>query len=349
MIFLGDIAVNSNSPIRIKNLPGDISNTLAVANLEGGIVQNNLELQKKKYVYNSAEVVEYLKLLNVKVVTLANNHIFDINASIKGTQNVLRTNRVKFLGAGSDLDEASQPAIIKIGNQNLLFLAFSWKVINSKIAKNNSPGVNPLAPEHVLNSIEKSKKDYPDHKIILLLHWNYESELYPQPMHRELAQAAIDQGANGVIGSHSHIVQGIEIYKDSPIAYCLGNWLFPQNTFWGGKLKFDQISTRELAFEWNFDDNSMMCHWFDFDTASNNLIYDFSEPLIDSEYITKLTPYRGLNKDEYVSWFNTHRRKKVLLPIYRDINSNVTNTIKDSWVMIRNLLISILLKLKLKK
>ncbi len=37
----------------------------------------------------------------------------------------------------------------------------------------------------------------------------------------------IDAGADGVIGSHPHVLQGFEYYKDKPISYSLGNFLFP--------------------------------------------------------------------------------------------------------------------------
>jgi poly-gamma-glutamate synthesis protein (capsule biosynthesis protein) len=37
----------------------------------------------------------------------------------------------------------------------------------------------------------------------------------------------IDSGADGVIGSHPHVLQGFEYYKGKPIAYSLGNFLFP--------------------------------------------------------------------------------------------------------------------------
>lgn len=37
----------------------------------------------------------------------------------------------------------------------------------------------------------------------------------------------IDAGADGIIGAHPHVLQGFEYYKNKPVAYSLGNFLFP--------------------------------------------------------------------------------------------------------------------------
>ncbi len=40
------------------------------------------------------------------------------------------------------------------------------------------------------------------------------------------AHAAIDAGADVVMGHHAHILQGIEFYRDGVIVYGLGNFAF---------------------------------------------------------------------------------------------------------------------------
>ena len=53
---------------------------------------------------------------------------------------------------------------------------------------------------------------------------------------RSLANSLIDLGVDAVICSHTHRVQGAEIYQGKPIIYGLGNWIFPQHKFWNGNL-----------------------------------------------------------------------------------------------------------------
>lgn len=46
-----------------------------------------------------------------------------------------------------------------------------------------------------------------------------------------MAQAAIEAGADVVIGHHPHVLQGIEKYQDGLILYSLGNFVFDQYGF----------------------------------------------------------------------------------------------------------------------
>ncbi|HLK50354.1 MAG TPA: CapA family protein [Bryobacteraceae bacterium] len=45
-----------------------------------------------------------------------------------------------------------------------------------------------------------------------------------EPYEKELAHAAIDAGADLVYGHGSHVLQGVEVYRDKPILYCVGNF-----------------------------------------------------------------------------------------------------------------------------
>jgi hypothetical protein len=47
----------------------------------------------------------------------------------------------------------------------------------------------------------------------VLIHGNYEFELYPQPAHRQLALELIDAGVHSVIFHHPHRVGPVERYK----------------------------------------------------------------------------------------------------------------------------------------
>jgi Bacterial capsule synthesis protein PGA_cap len=61
----------------------------------------------------------------------------------------------------------------------------------------------------------------------VFIHWGVETKRSPEPFQQEWARKMIDSGADGVIGSHPHVLQGFEYYKGKPIAYSLGNFLFP--------------------------------------------------------------------------------------------------------------------------
>lgn len=61
---------------------------------------------------------------------------------------------------------------------------------------------------------------------MVYLHWGVERAERPEEYERSLAQLLIDRGADAVIGSHPHVLQGVEFYKGKPIFYSLGNFVF---------------------------------------------------------------------------------------------------------------------------
>src|SRR5690606_39036771 len=62
--------------------------------------------------------------------------------------------------------------------------------------------------------------------VIVLIHWGIERAEEPEPYQVNKAHALIDAGADLVIGSHPHVLQGLESYIGKWIAYSLGNFIF---------------------------------------------------------------------------------------------------------------------------
>lgn len=112
----------------------------------------------------------------------------------------------------------------------------------------------------VKDSMEKNIQDLKDggaQVIIASFHWREEKAEYPNDVQVELAHAAIDAGADLVLGHHPHVLQGIEQYKGKNIVYSLGNFCFGGNmypsdmdtmifqqtfTLKGGKLQEDNVT-----------------------------------------------------------------------------------------------------------
>lgn len=347
MIFLGDIV----SPFRASghiNKPQRFSNEFVVCNLEGGIVTTGEASLQDPIVFNDISVLDLLELLNVRVVSLANNHVLDVQSSPTETINKLEEKGILSCGAGDNISEASNPLVCVDNNEQYVFLAFGWEVISCPIAKNNRPGVNPLTPRHVMKTLRSAKQNYPEAKIVLFMHWNYELEIYPQPMHRQLAFAAIDEGASAIIGCHSHCVQGVEFYKDAPIVYGLGNWYFPHGFYFDGKLKFPEFSNDQLAFEWNPAVKKGFCHLFKYNSVTHDIDFIEKQPWEECKLTTELTPFKNMSHQEYVAWFKKNRRKRKFLPIYKNMNHDFFNALKNRFVATRHQGIKALMKLKLK-
>ena len=65
--------------------------------------------------------------------------------------------------------------------------------------------------------------------VFIMFHWGIERENYPNDVQKELAYLSIDEGADLVLGSHPHVIQGIETYKGKDIIYSFGNFSFGAN------------------------------------------------------------------------------------------------------------------------
>ena len=347
MVFIGDIALPPGITPILDYVPWSASSPV-VANMEGGIASANQATTRSYKVFNDPSVTDYLKGLNVKVISLANNHLCDVSSSPQNTIDLLSLNEILSCGAGENSAQAARPVYYCEHGQEYLLYSFGWHVINCECATDNKPGVNRLTSKHVFDSIVKGKEQHPNASIILLMHWDYELEMYPMPMHRQLAHQAIEFGAHAVIGTHPHCVQGMELYRDAPIVYSLGNWMFPHGIFIDGKLGFPQYALRQLAFEWNAKCTEMICHWFYFDSMRNQINFVSSEKADESELMNKLTPFKGFSHAQYVDWFTKNRNKRLLLPVYKSSSSKVSNLFRDWWVMLRGYAIFMLLKLNAK-
>jgi Bacterial capsule synthesis protein PGA_cap len=347
MIFVGDIALPKGVNFNIKTPDNIFKDKVTIANLEGPIIGDKSKLIKNSVgLYSTSDINYLFEQLNIKGVSLANNHITDFHNSVKSTIDFLTENSILYCGAGENKEQASKEMVFN--NLKTVFLAYGWKTIQCIPATKTSEGINVLEPKKLLQDIIRVKNIYKGYKIVLLLHWNYELELYPQPAHRQLAFKAIDYGADIIVGHHPHVVQGIEIYKNKPIIYSLGNWFIPQTYYSNKLLTYPDISNLQLAFEVTTN-NNYICHWFNYDRKSHTINWIESEELHQASRVRELTPFAGFSHVEYIEWFKKNRRKRMALPIYKDIDEVFYNKIKDCQVLFRQRLIEILVQLNIKK
>lgn len=64
--------------------------------------------------------------------------------------------------------------------------------------------------------------------VIVFPHFGPEYERFPSLGQKDIARTFIDHGADIVVGSHPHVVQAMEMYKNKPIFYSIGNFIFDQ-------------------------------------------------------------------------------------------------------------------------
>lgn len=171
--------------------------------------------------------VPILQEMGVDMVTLANNHALDFGTdALLDTCEVLEQAGIRYVGAGPDLERAKQLEIVEIKGKTIGFLGATRVIpVYSWTAGAKSPGMfSAYDPAPVAEEIKKADAlcDY----VVVYVHWGVERADHPEEYQRAMGRQFIDAGADLVIGSHPHVLQGIEYYKDKPIVYSLGNFVF---------------------------------------------------------------------------------------------------------------------------
>ncbi len=170
------------------------------------------------------------------VLSLGNNHSFDYDEpAFLDTMESLRRVGIEPVGGGTNIAEARKPVIIEKNGIKVGFLAytiyadiyFDAQYRRAFQATAGQSGVVPLQQDLILEDLALLK---PQVDIsILSLHWGTEYNVIPDPSQRDLARALVEGGADVILGHHPHVIQGLEKYQGSLIAYSLGNFIFDQN------------------------------------------------------------------------------------------------------------------------
>jgi Bacterial capsule synthesis protein PGA_cap len=179
------------------------------------------------------------------LVGIANNHIRDA-----GSQGILDTVRnldkwsIAHAGAGATLAAARRPAIVQEGGVKVAFLAYDTIASAAVAATATRAGAAILTAAAVKADVAGARTAGAQ-VVIVFPHWGVEYRAVPPTASVALAHAAIDAGADMVIGNHPHWAGAMEVYKGKPIWYALGNLVFDQT--WSEQT--EEGITLEMTFE----------------------------------------------------------------------------------------------------
>jgi len=200
----------------------------AWVNLESPLSSLGSPTPGKDYTFEGPpSMAKALAAAGIDVVTMGNNHSVDYGqAALVDTIKRLEKAGVQVVGAGRDDADAWTAAVVKTAaGATIGFLAWS-DVIWPGYRATSAPGVAELRTDipRMKESIRALAKevDY----VVVGYHWGLEYENYPWGAQTSAAHAAIDAGADLVIGHHPHVLQGFETYKGRLIAYSLGDLVF---------------------------------------------------------------------------------------------------------------------------
>lgn len=194
---------------------------------------------------------EALRAAGFDAVTFANNHHLDSGYdAFFRTLEVLDDLDIAVCGAGGDLAAARQPAIVECNGARIAFLGYSSILFPGYEAGRGKPGCAPLRAYTHYHQIETEQpgsrpeirtfvhdedldalvgdvrraKDAAD-VVFVSPHWGVHfSPAVIADYETEAARAAIDAGADLVLGHHQHILKAVQVYRGKVIFHGLGNF-----------------------------------------------------------------------------------------------------------------------------
>lgn len=244
ILFDDEYAIMANLLQRGVSIENGISESLLAQMQDVDIMMINNEFpytdggtptEGKTYTFRAdTSTVSYLDDMGVDIVSLANNHVYDFGEiGLLDTLSTLEEAGVPYVGAGRNLEEASAPVYFISGDVKIAFVSATQieRLDNpdTKGATENSAGTfRCWNPEKLYEVVAQAKEN--SDFVIVFIHWGTENVTEPDWAQLQQAPEIARAGADLIIGAHSHCLQGIQYFGDTPVFYSLGNFWFNSKT-----------------------------------------------------------------------------------------------------------------------
>ena len=191
------------------------------------------------------------------VVSLASNHAMDWGAdALLDTVDLFRKKGIRAIGAGRNLAEAREPAVIERNNTRVAFLAYCSVLREGYAAGPKKPGVAPLRvhtyyepaeyqagmPPHivtvpfeedmagVLEDVTAAKEAAD--VVVVILHWGL--HFIPRAIAQYqpyVAEAVFKAGADLIVGHHAHVPKAVGMHGGKACFYSVSNFMMSAPAF----------------------------------------------------------------------------------------------------------------------
>ena len=264
--FVGDISLADNFEImpyydsRNEGVFGILStevvdkmksSSIMVANNEFAITNSNNKISKLYNFKANPERINIYKEMGVDLVSLANNHVYDYGEEgLLDTIRHLNEYEIPNIGAGSNISEAKEAYYFVVGGYKFSFISATRaeKNVVTPNAEDDKPGVFWCYDPSLLIDSIKEEKEVSDF-VIVLIHWGREDSHELEDVQKDTARMYIDAGADFIIGSHAHMLQGFEFYNNKLIAYNLGDFIFNRETKDTGILSISIDNDKKIGYQ----------------------------------------------------------------------------------------------------
>lgn len=190
-----------------------------VINLEGPILPSDKHIPTPSFTTNFSfdeKVLNVFEQNNIGIVNLANNHTYDKGADVfAGMTSILEEKGIDWFGHPLEYN-------------NKYSYSLNANGVDINLLGYHQATVSNFDTNSMKESIESIVDAEPGSLNVVNLHFGPEYQPMSSDIQKEIARAAIDAGADMVIGHHPHVVHEMEVYKGKPIFYSLGNFIFDQ-------------------------------------------------------------------------------------------------------------------------
>ena len=265
--FGGDVHFEGNLRWRLSD-PGRAlagvapllaSADVAMVNLETAITERGTP-QTKAYNFRApATAFTALRSAGVDVTTMANNHGIDYGPVGLADSLTARAGAgIPVLGIGADASDAYRPWRTTVRGQRIAvfaatdvlddWLITAWTATDAQGGLASAKGTSLARLLDGIRAVRRSTDT-----VVVYLHWGAEGQVCPTPRQRELADALVAAGADIVVGSHAHRVEGAGRLGAALVGYGLGNFVFYNESGESGRtgvLRVTATGRRIDAWEW---------------------------------------------------------------------------------------------------
>lgn len=264
--FIGDVSLADNWYImpeydkRNKKVYGILSENvvkimtnsdLMIANSEFTVSDRGEKMKGKYYTFRaSPKRLSIYEEMGVDLVTLANNHVYDFGKdAFYDMLDAFKEYDIPYIGAGKNIEEAKRPYYFIINGYKIAFVnaTRAEKIILTPEATDTEGGVLRCYDPAMFSNVIKEAKENSDY-VVALVHFGKEDSHSLEKVQVDTSKLYIDSGADIIIGTHAHVLQGIEFYNDKPIIYNLGDFIFNNETKDTGIFQIKMKFNKEMEY-----------------------------------------------------------------------------------------------------
>ena len=213
----------------VQTIFGDVAQVMAendinVINLECALGEAGAPIAKfGPNLHACKETAQTLKNAGVTLCGVSNNHVFDFGkAAAEETLKLLHDAGLDTVGFGENYEDSRKNYVVEKDGQKICFIAVCEHEYSYALP--DRMGCRPYDPYDTIWDIRKAKEE--NDRVIVLYHGGKEHCRYPSPRLRQAFQAMAKNGADVVVGQHSHCISCYEEYEGAHLLYGQGNFNF---------------------------------------------------------------------------------------------------------------------------